>query len=357
MNQHRSSEQAVTQQRRDAPSHREMVPARRKFLGGMGATALAGSAGLLGLASQAQSGPPPVTFVLNSADANLSLIDQRSFTESTRLDVGKEPHHLFPTPDDRSLIVANAGSNTLSFFDPATAELQGVMRGIDDPYQLGFSPDQRWFGVAALRLDRIDLYRHEGNSLALAARLPAPRAPSHLVWSQDSRWMFVTLQDSDEICAIDTQTMQIAWRMGCGRQPAGIWISPDGGTLFVGVMGENYVNAIDWRARRSVRRIMTGDGAHNFRPYGDRRHLFVSNRVANTVTIVDMLSMSLAGDIPVPSGPDCMEMAADGRTLWVTQRWSRSVAIIDLAERRVVRSINVGRSPHGLYMRNRAPWV
>ena len=357
MSQHRSSEQAVAQQRRDAPSHREMVPARRTFMGGMGATALAGSAGLLGLASQAQSGPPPVTFVLNSADANLSLIDQRSFTESTRLDVGKEPHHLFPTPDDRSLIVANAGSNTLSFFDPATAELQGVMRGIDDPYQLGFSPDQRWFGVAALRLDRIDLYRHEGNSLALAARLPAPRAPSHLVWSQDSRWMFVTLQDSDEICAIDTQTMQIAWRMGCGRQPAGIWISPDGGTLFVGVMGENYVNAIDWRARRSVRRIMTGDGAHNFRPYGDRRHLFVSNRVANTVTIVDMLSMSLAGDIPVPSGPDCMEMAADGRTLWVTQRWSRSVAIIDLAERRVVRSINVGRSPHGLYMRNRAPWV
>jgi len=169
--------------------------------------------------------------------------------------------------------------------------------------------------------------------------------------------MFVTMQDSDEICAVDLQTMQIAWRMGCGRQPAGIWISPDGGMLFVGVMGENYVNAIDWRGRRSVRRIMTGEGAHNFRPYGDRRHLFVSNRVANTVTIVDMLSMGLAGDIPVPSGPDCMEMAADGRTLWVTQRWARSVAIVDLAERRVVRSINVGRSPHGLYMLNRAPWA
>jgi hypothetical protein len=41
----------------------------------------------------------------------------------------------------------------------------------------------------------------------------------------------------------------------------------------------------------------------------------------------------------------------------VTQRWARSVAIVDLAERRVVRSINVGRSPHGLYMLNRAPWA
>ena len=332
-------------------------PERRRWLRQVGTGALAASGSALTGSLLAQGEPNGPTFVLNSADANVSLIDQRSFTESTRLDVGKEPHHLFPTPDGRSLIVANAGSNTLSFFDPLTAQLQGTMRGIDDPYQLGFSPDQRWFGVVALRLDRIDLYRHEGNSLALAARLPAPRAPSHMIWSQDSRWMFVTLQDSDEICAVDVQAMQIAWRMPCGRQPAGIWLSPDGGTLLVGVMGENYVNAIDWRARRSVRRIMTGDGAHNFRPYGDKRHLFVSNRVANTVTIIDMSTLSLAGDIPVPNGPDCMEMAADGRFLWVTQRWARAVAVVDLAERRVVRSIGVGRSPHGLFMANRAPSI
>ena len=328
---------------------------RRRF--GQAGLALAGFGGLAAVGSHAQTGAPQLTIVLNSADANLSLIDQRTLAETNRIDVGKEPHHLFPTPDDRSLIVANAASNSLHFLDPLTGAVQGVMRGVDDPYQLGFSPDQRWFGVVALRLDRIDIYRHDGDSLTLAARIAAPRAPSHLIFSQDSRWMFVTLQDSDEICAVDLQTLQMAWRMPCGRQPAGIWLSPDGGTLFVGIMGENFVNAIDWRGRRSVRRIFTGEGAHNFRPYGDRRHLFVSNRVANTVTILDMTQFGLAGDIQVPSGPDCMEMAADGRMLWVTQRWARSVAIVDLAERRVVRTIGVGRSPHGLYMRNRAPWV
>jgi hypothetical protein len=52
-----------------------------------------------------------------------------------------------------------------------------------------------------------------------------------------------------------------------------------------------------------------------------------------------------------------MEMAADGRFLWVTQRWARAVAVVDLAERRVVRSIGVGRSPHGLFMANRAPSI
>ena len=48
-------------------------------------------------------------------------------------------------------------------------------------------------------------------------------------------------------------------------------------------------------------------------------------------------------------------LAADRRWLWVTQRWARQVAVVDLEARRVVRSIPVGRSPHGIYLHNRAP--
>jgi hypothetical protein len=41
--------------------------------------------------------------------------------------------------------------------------------------------------------------------------------------------------------------------------------------------------------------------------------------------------------------------------LWVTLRWARQVAVVDLGQRRVVRTIAVGRSPHGIYFHNRAP--
>ena len=58
--------------------------------------------------------------VLNSRDASVSLIDQKTFTEVGRIDVGKEPHHLYPKPDGKSLIVANAMSNDLHFLDPVT---------------------------------------------------------------------------------------------------------------------------------------------------------------------------------------------------------------------------------------------
>jgi YVTN family beta-propeller protein len=50
-----------------------------------------------------------------------------------------------------------------------------------------------------------------------------------------------------------------------------------------------------------------------------------------------------------------MEVTADGKTMWVTSRFAKEVRVVDLEQRKVVRTIRVGRSPHGLYLHNRAP--
>jgi len=298
-----------------------------------------------------------VAIVLNSRDASVSLVDQKTFSEVGRVDVGKEPHHLYPMPDGKSLIVANAMSNDLFFLDPATGQVQRRLRDIDDPYQVGFSPDRKWFVAAALRLDRVDLYRWDGRDKTIAARLPLPRAPSHLWFSADSRFVFVTLQESDEVAAIDLTTQQLAWKLKVGRLPAGIVVTPDDRHLLVGIMGEDYVEVIDWRNRATVAKIRTGKGAHNFRGLGDKRHVFVSNRVDNTISKIDMTTLKVVETISVPGGPDCMEVTDDGRLMWVTSRFARQVSVVDLAERKVVRTIPVGRSPHGIYLHNRAPML
>jgi YVTN family beta-propeller protein len=61
--------------------------------------------------------PNPV-FVLNSLDGNVSVIDPVTWKEVKRIPTGKEPHHLYMTPDEKSVIVANALSDSLTFIDP-----------------------------------------------------------------------------------------------------------------------------------------------------------------------------------------------------------------------------------------------
>jgi YVTN family beta-propeller protein len=307
------------------------------------------------LFSAIQAAQANVVVVLNSKDATVQLLDQATGADNGTFAVGKEPHHLMATPDNKSVIVASSAGNELIFLDPVTGKVQRRLTDVLDPYQIGFSPDQKWFVSAALRLDRVDVYKYDGGNLVLSKRLPLARMPSHIAFDAASTTAFVTQQGSDQVSAIDLKTQTVKWTLPVGKLPAGITMTPDDKYLLVGIMGSDYVEVIDWRAQKTVKRIKTGDGAHNFRAAGDRRHVFVSNRTQNSITVIDQVTLENVGMIPVPGGPDCMELTNDGKTLWVTLRWIKKVAVIDVASRKVVKLIPVGRSPHGVFFANSAP--
>lgn len=294
-----------------------------------------------------------IAIVLNSADQTVSLVDTVAYKELSRIPVGKEPHHLMATPDDKQLIVANAVSNELVFLDPGSGQIINRQKNISDPYQIGFSPDKKWFVSNSLRLDRVDIYR--GEDFALVKRLPAPKTPSHLAFDKASQFVFVTLQESNQVMAVDLAKQEIVWTMPVGKQPAGIWMTPDDKYLLVAMTGDDYVEAYDWRTRTSVRRLKTGKGAHNFQARGDGRHVFLSNRMANTISVIDQHSLTVVDTIDAPGGPDDMEVTRDGKQLWYTGRFSRKLWVIDLETKKVVQSIPVGRSPHGVYFHTHAP--
>jgi YVTN family beta-propeller protein len=133
--------------------------------------------------------------------------------------------------------------------------------------------------------------------------------------------------------------------------PADIFGIHDGKTLLVGLTGSDGVQVFDVAQAqpRVVGKIATGKGAHAFRAAGDGRSVFVSNRVANTISRIDLQTLQVTDTYPVPGGPDCMDVSADGKTLYVTSRWAKKLSVVDLASRKVVRQVNVGRSPHGVW--------
>lgn len=325
---------------------------RRRSLGLLGA-AVAAPCSLL---AQGASARPSPVFVLNSQDATVSQIERATWAETRRIAVGKEPHHLYLTPDEKDLIVANAAGNSLSFIDPSSGELRRTVRDIVDPYHLRFSPDMAWFVTAANRLDHVDLYRWQPQESArpfkLVKRIAAPKTPSHLFIDSRSSVVYVSLQDSDELLAVDLATQAVRWKLKTGKMPADVFLTRDDRTLLVGLTGDRVVEAWDVSAgstARLVKRIPTGEGAHAFRARGDGRHVFCSNRVANSISMIDTTTLEVVRQLPAPGGPDCMEMLADGRTLLVSSRWARKLSVIDIERGQVVRQVGVGRSPHGVW--------
>ncbi len=293
----------------------------------------------------------PPLFVLNSLQGDISVINPASWKERERIPTGKEPHHLYLTPDEKSIVVANALGDSLTFIDPQTAQVQRTIRGILDPYHLRFSPDMKWLVIAANRLNHVDFYRWDGTELHLAQRVATGKTPSHLWIDAASRTVYATMQDSDELVAIDMATQIIRARVPTGPMPADVYGSPDGKHLFVGLTGGDSVEVFDLGGAqpRSVQRIKTADGAHAFRAAGDGRHLYVSNRVANTISKIDMQALRVVDSYPAPGGPDCMDASPDGRLLYVSARWARKLLVIDTEQRKVVKTVPVGKSPHGVW--------
>ncbi len=295
--------------------------------------------------------PQAPVFVLNSLDASVSVIDPVTWKETRRIPTGKEPHHLYFTPDEKSVIVANALGDSLTFLDPRTAEVQRTVRGILDPYHLRFSPDMKWFVTAANRLNHVDIYHWDGKEPTLARRISTAKTPSHLWIDSKSVTVYASMQDSDELVAIDLATQAVKWRVKTGAMPADVFGTPDGRQLLVGLTGSDSVEVFDISgpAPRSVRKIKTGDGAHAFRSAGDGRHVYVSNRVANTISKIDMQVLEVTATFPVPGGPDCIDVMGGGKLLLVTSRWSRKLSVVDTEQKKVVRQVAVGKSPHGVW--------
>ncbi|ARP88527.1 YVTN family beta-propeller repeat protein [Bordetella genomosp. 9] len=298
------------------------------------------------------SGP---IFVLNSLDASISVIDPATYKELRRIPTGKEPHHLYFSPDQKSLIVANSVGDSLTLVDPRTGQVQRTLSGIVDPYQLRFSPDMKYFVTAANRLDHIDIYQYvpraEGFDLKLLKRVPAGKTPSHIGIDSKSTTAYVSLQDSDEVIAIDLATQNVRWKLPVGKTPADVYIVPGDKVMLVALTGDEYVEAYDISGAtpKLITRLKTNKGAHAFRSQGDGQHIFVSNRAANTISRIDFKALKVVAEYPAPGGPDCMDLMADGKTLLVTSRWARKLSVIDIDKKEVVRQVSVGRSPHGVW--------
>ncbi len=310
----------------------------------------------------AKPGSKPPIFVLNSLDATISIVDPVTYQEIRRVPTGKEPHHLYLTPDEKSLMVANALGDTLTLLDPHTGEVQRVIDKIADPYQLRFSPDMKWLITAANRLNHVDFYRATprtggGVDLTLAKRVPTGKTPSHIYVDSKSTVAYVSMQDSDELVAIDLATQTIRWKVPVGKLPADVFLTPDDKQLLLGLTGDRFVEVYDVSGAKPVlvKRIPTGEGAHAFRAWGDKRHVLLSNRAGNTISKIDMQTLTVVATYPAPGGPDCMDLLADGKTLLVTSRWARKLTVIDTVSGKVVRQVPMGRSPHGVWTLDHAP--
>jgi len=295
------------------------------------------------------NGDAPLVFVPNSLSNFVSVIDPRTFTVIKTFRVGKEPHHITPAWDLRTLYVDDTRGNALIPIDPRTAQPGPPIR-VDDPYNLYFTPDGTKAIVVAEAIRSLDI--RDPKTWKLLVRISVPcRGVNHGDFTADGNYFLVSCEFSGKLIKVDMRTLRVAGTLNIGGRPIDVRLSPDGSLVYVANEGRAFggVQLVDPARMRLLMFIKTGAGAHGEIPSRDGRSLYVTNRLGHTISVIDFASRRIIATWTIPRGsPDMGGVSADGDQLWVSGRYNREVYAIDTRTGNVLARIRVGAGPHGL---------
>ncbi len=303
---------------------------------------------------------PSRVYVPNSGSDSVDVIDPATFKIISSFKVGRQPQHVVPSWDLKTLWVLNDLGDSLTRIDPATGEKHETIR-VMDPYNMYYTPDGQYAIVVAERLKRLDFYDAKTMKLKQSAPVDC-RGVDHIDFSADGRYLVASCEFSSELIKIDVESRKVLGKISLekGGMPQDVKTSPDGKVMYIADMMADGVYIIDPEKFERIGFLPTGRGAHGLYPSRDAKVLYVSNRGTHehegsgkghgSVSIIDFATRKVVKtwDLPGSSSPDMGGVSADGSTLWLAGRYNREVYAINTTDGTLRARIPVGKGPHGL---------
>ncbi|MEZ5402691.1 MAG: hypothetical protein R2729_23655 [Bryobacteraceae bacterium] len=303
-----------------------------------------------GMLSETVQQFPSRIYVPQNGANRVDVIDPATFKVIDSIPTDREPQHVTPSWDLKTLYVGNDRGNTLTVIDPATGKKTGTLK-VDDPYNLYFTPDGKFAIAVAERLRRLDFRKPD--TMELVEQVPVPcRGVDHMDFSADGSYLIATCEFSGELVKVDVVTRKYLGKIALpdGGMPQDIKLSPDGRFFYVADMEANGMHVVDGDSFQVLRFIETGRGCHGLYVSRDSKRLFISNRAEGSVSVMEFAGEKLVAKWRIPGGgsPDMGGVSADGRTLWLSGRYHREVYAIDTETGELRGRVRVGRGPHGM---------
>jgi YVTN family beta-propeller protein len=330
--------------------------------------------------SPAVKGFPDRIYVPNSDSNSVDVIDPHTYKVIDHFAVGREPQHVTPSWDLKTLWVLNDLNDSLTKIDPATGKVGETVR-VRDPYNMYYTPDGKAAVVVAERFAHLDF--HDPASMKLLQSVAVPcKGVDHIDFSADGTYLVASCEFSGNLVKVDVEkrtvigTLQLggahseAQPMAAmhgnsqaaihreydkkhaptGSMPQDVKTSPDGKVMYVADMYANGVFMIDGDKFVSLGFIPTGLGAHGLYPSRDSKLLYCSNRDEGTISVISFAERKVVQKwtIPGKASPDMGGVSADGKILWLSGRYNSEVYAISTADGHLLARIPVGKGPHGL---------
>ena len=271
--------------------------------------AVVGTFPVSGTPSGAVLGPGGRLFVARSRLNLVTAIDPVSGA-TTSTSVGTGPAGLalaalpsvVPTGQKQArILVANAGSDTVSVIDPSAGTVVATIPVGDAPLEVAAAGTRayvaNWGGASVSVVDVA--------SGTVVGTVPVGRFPAGLAVDSAAGRLYVANFFDDTVSVIDTGSLSVVATIPVGRSPRGLALDPAAGRLYVAGFESARIDVIDTATQTVVLQAPTGGTNPTdlvLGPGGQR--LYVTHLQAGpNVRVLDAATLAELAVITAPDGP------------------------------------------------------
>jgi YVTN family beta-propeller protein len=193
--------------------------------------------------------------------------------------------------------ITDSAADTVHVIDAATNKVVQVIKGIETPHGVTFSPD--------------------------GARV------------------YVSNESTDTLDVIDRKSGKVIKKVALSGRPNNIAVTKDGGRVVVCIRDDpGMLDVVDTVALTLKKSIPVKGGLHNVYVTPDGKHAVAGSLRSNVLTVVDLATEEVAWELPFNKGvrPMTIEAAADGSTsrLFIQLSGLNGFAVVDFAAHKEV---------------------
>jgi YVTN family beta-propeller protein len=282
----------------------------------------------------------------NSGTNDLTLFDKRRREAFSVVATRREPLGVALGPGLSRMYVALSGEDRVAVYDLVTAEPFPDIRmsSGDRPRELAITPDGRT--VLVLNQGSNSLSFMDASSGLEQTRIATGSDPVALLVDRSFRRAYVLNQGSSTMTVVDLATRNVAASVGTDPLPIRAQLNRNGNRLYVVHGGSPQMLVYSLPDLSVVTRINVGLGAATLKVDPRSDMIYLAKRDEPRLYVYDATSLIPIDFFDVSGGVNWLAIDDTENTLLALMPSLKGVAVIDIASRRELGIVPVGEDPY-----------
>jgi len=258
-----------------------------------------------------------------------------------------------PVPTASLIYITNSAGNTVDVIDSSTNQVVQVIRGIELPHGVTFSPDGKRVYISNESESIVDVVDRE--SAKILKKVALSGHPNNLTITKDGGRVLVGIrEDPGSVDVIDTKSLERTNSISVDGSVHNIFVTPDGKYAVSGSIENKAATVVDLNTEKEAWEVKFDRGvrpmAFEANPDGSTRRIFVQLSGLNGFAVVDFASRKETARIVLPVEPGGfgsaeerlgtpshgIGVAPDGKSLWVNSTVANAVFKYSLPDLQLV---------------------